>query len=266
MTKSPMLRLMRHSEATSAAAMLLFLALSGMWLVAAGTARVWYHSAPAGYVFPSPDTFYVWFGVGVFGVVLTFGSLVRILLAKGGATREWAPGHRRAVAAFWVLLAVCVGAAGELLLVLLVTRHAIATAPFGVDSGERPAAIAALGLAQILLVGVLAPFLSRFFQLAPERDRGRDWSGLLGPVGMAIACSAFAVWSLHDGTALIVNTSVIAGTSAMTNAGTWWPGLFAAMSALTVVAIVCSPVIVHRDHGGDEPAAHTKPTSVISKG
>jgi len=258
---------MRHSGAISAAAMLLFLVLSAIWLVAAGTARVWYHSAPAGYVFPSPDEFYVWFGIGSFGVVLTFGSLVRIVLAKGGATGDGEYSHRRAVDAVWFVLAVCIGAAGELLLVLLVTRHAIATAPFGVDSGERPAAIASLGLAQILLVGFLAPFLSRFLQLAPERDSGRpDWSALLGTAGMAVACAAFAVWSLHDGTTLIVNTRVIAGTSAMTNAGAWWPGLFAAMSALTVVAIVCSPVIVRRAHGGDEPTARTKLTSVARKG
>jgi len=62
--------------------MLLFLVLSGVWLVAAGTARVWYHGAPSRFVFPSPDEFYVWLGIGIVGVILTLVSLVQKLWAR----------------------------------------------------------------------------------------------------------------------------------------------------------------------------------------
>jgi hypothetical protein len=40
---------------------------------------------------------------------------------------------------------------------------------------------------------------------------------------------------------MVVNTRLIAGTAWMTNAGAWWPGLFAAMLALTLVAAGCAP-------------------------
>jgi len=56
-----------HSPATSGAAMTLFVVLSALWLVAAVTAQVWYHSAPPGYVFSSRSGFYVWVGVGIAG-------------------------------------------------------------------------------------------------------------------------------------------------------------------------------------------------------
>ncbi len=156
-TKSPMLWRIRHSAAPSAAAMLLFLVLSGLWLVAAGTAQIWYHSAPPGYVFASGDGFYVWFGIGISGALLTLVSLLQIL-PNGAPGADSVPSHKRGMA-IWVVLAGCIGAAGELLVVTIVTRHSIATAPFGADSGEGAAAIAALGLAQIVLVGLLTPFL-----------------------------------------------------------------------------------------------------------
>jgi len=59
---------------------------------------------------------------------------------------------------------------------------------------------------------------------------------MIGLSGMVLGCGAFAAWSLQDGpTAMVVNTRLIAGTAWMTNAGAWWPGLFAAMLALTLV-------------------------------
>ena len=82
---------------------------------------------------------------------------------------------------------------------------------------------------------------------------------------MALTCTAFGAWSLQDGTRLIVNTIVIAGTSAMTNAGAWWPGLFAAVAALTLVAITGAPGIVRRAHNDNEPV-ETKETSALTKG
>jgi len=248
--------------------MLLFLILSTLWLSAAATARVWYHSAPSRYVFPSAGVFYVWLGIGISGAALTLVSLVHILLTNGDGRREAASRHTRGMSVFWFVLVVCIGTGGELLLVLLVTRHAIATAPFGVDSGDGAPPIAALGAAQGLFVGALAPFLSRFWKFVPRHDRRShdpQWSGLLGLAGMAITCAAFAVWSLHDGTTLIVNTRVIAGTSGMTNSGAWWPGLFAAMSALTAVAIVCAPGIIWRDHDSDKPRAQVPTASFASE-
>jgi hypothetical protein len=230
-------RRFRHSAATSVAAMMLFVVLATMWLVAAATAQVWYHSAPSGYQFASISAFYRWIDLGVAGVVLMFGSLVH---------RLWRFKPRPALA----VLALCIGAAGELLIVLLVTRHAIETAPYGVDSGEGAAAIATLGLAQVVLVGLLRLFLGRFAQVGPEQPRGSHgrfrWSGLLCIVGMVITCGAFAAWSLCDGTTLIVRTSLIAGEPRMTNVGAWWPGLFAAMVTLMVITAICTPGIFSR--------------------
>lgn len=218
-----------HSPATSGAAMTLFVVLSALWLVAAVTAQVWYHSAPPGYVFSSRSGFYVWVGVGIAGTVLALGSVVH---------RLWSV-RQRPVS---VILTICIAVAAELLLLLLVTRHAIATAPYGVDSGEGAAAIATLGLAQVVLVAMLMPLAGRSTRLVSLRGRsphGRlQWFGLLGLVGMVITCGAFAAWSLHDGTTLIVSTSLIAGQPRMTNVGAWWPGLFAAMATLVVISLV----------------------------
>ncbi len=244
--------------------MLPFLVLSGLWLVAAGTAHVWYHSAPPGYVFASSDAFHVWFGIGISGAILTIVSVAQILCARGGFYIEGSSRHQRRLALARLALALCIGAAGELLLVLLVTRHAISTAPFGADSGEAAVPIAELGLAQVLFVGVLAALVSRILRFAPAHDRGSHWSGFLGPAGMALTCTAFALWSLQDGTRLIVNTTVIAGTPAMTNSGAWWPGLFAAMCALTIVAVVCAPGIGRRADGDGTPRLEAKEASATS--
>jgi hypothetical protein len=157
-------------------------------------------------------------------------------------------------------------------IVIIVTHLAIATAPLGVWSGEGAMAVAVLAVAQVVLVAFLAPFVGRFFRFVPQHDRGApaglQWSGPLGLVGMVVTCVAFAAWSLHDGNALIVNTALIAGRSEITNVGAWWPGLFAAMAALTVVAITCAPGISWRAKGGAEPVPpsmsdeHTAPTAV----
>lgn len=234
----------RYSAATSVAAMMLFVVLATTWLVAAATAQVWYHSVPPGYVFPSLPPFHLWTGVGIAGVALAVGFLVhRLCRVK----------PRLAL----VVLAFCIGAAGELLVVLLVTHQAITTARYGVDSGEGTGAIVALVLAQLVLVGFLRLFVGRFARPGPERRRGWRgrvrWSGLLGIVGMIVTCGAFAAWSLYDGTTLIVSTSLIAGEPTMTNVGAWWPGLFAAMVTLTVVALACAPGIIWRTESGAEP-------------
>ncbi|MGO9150864.1 MAG: hypothetical protein ACLQQM_06300 [Acidimicrobiales bacterium] len=142
----------RHSPATSGAAMALFVVLSALWLVAAVTAQVWYHSAPPGYVFSSRSGFYAWVGVGIAGTVLALGSVVH---------RLWSV--RRGPVS--VILTICIAVAAELLLVLVVTRHAIATAPYGVDSGEGAAAIATLGLAQVVLVAMLMALIGRSTRL-----------------------------------------------------------------------------------------------------
>ena len=52
-TGPPLFWRIRHAPATAMAAMALFLVLSCLWLVAAATAQVWYHSAPSNYVFAS---------------------------------------------------------------------------------------------------------------------------------------------------------------------------------------------------------------------
>jgi hypothetical protein len=83
--------------------------------------------------------------------------------------------------------------------------------------------------------------------------------GVLGLGGMVLSCGAFAAWSLRDGsTPLLVNTRLIAGTAWITNVGAWWPGLFAAMLALTLVAAACAP--------GMTPTAEGKVQLVPSTG
>jgi hypothetical protein len=224
----------RQWPGTNEAAQFLFVVLAAMWLEAAATAQVWEHSAPAGYRFPSRSSFYVWIALGVVGVLLAFGSLVG---------RVWPPRRRRLV-----VVIACLGTAGEIVLAHLLTGHAVATAPLGFNnSGEAATAIVALAISQLALVGALSLVLGPVLATGSGRaHRLRDrpsWSRLSGPAGMVLACGAFAGWSLCDGTALIVNTSLIAGKSSITNVGAWWPGLFAAMVVLTVVALVCTPGI-----------------------
>ena len=229
-----------HSPAIGAAAMMMFLVLAALWLAAALTAQVWYHSAPPGYVFSSLSTFYVWVAAGIAGAVLTLGSL---------AQRLWRLKQRPVS----LVLTACLAVPAELGVVLLVTHHAIVTAPYGVDSGEGVVAIAILVVAQLLLLGAVAASLARFARLDDERalgSRGRlQWSGLLGTVGMVITCAAFAVWSLHDGTTLLVSTGLIAGEQTVSNVGAWWPGLFAAMAALTVMTVIRAPGARRARHG-----------------
>jgi len=62
-----MMRRVRQSPGTSEATLLLFVIVAALWLEAAATAQVWYHSAPPGYVFSSRSGFYVWVGVGIAG-------------------------------------------------------------------------------------------------------------------------------------------------------------------------------------------------------
>jgi len=225
--------------------MMLFVVLAILWLVAAATAQVWDHSVPPGYVFASISSFHPWIGLGIAGTTLTVGSLVH---------RLWRVKPRLAS----VVLALCIGAAGELLLVLLVTHRSIVTARYGVDSGEGAGAIEILILAQVILVVVLRLFLGRSALLGPERRRGWGgrfrWSGLLGIVGTVITCGAFAAWSLYDGTTLIVSAGLIAGEPIMTNVGAWWPGLFAAMATLMVVTVACAPGLWRAERGA-EPVA-----------
>jgi hypothetical protein len=72
---------------------------------------------------------------------------------------------------------------------------------------------------------------------------------------MTATCVALAVWSLKDGTVLVVDTSVIAGKSSVTNVGAWWPGLFAAMVALTVVAVAGAPGVIWKLTRARRPVA-----------
>jgi|GEM_PF-3238326 hypothetical protein len=252
----------RHSPATSEVAMILVVALSALWLVAAATAQVWYHSvAPcirqACPPSPSYTGLHVWLVIGTFGAVLALGSLALVARAMGGRRQGVSSNLHRVL--WGIVLAGCAGVLVEFVLVHLVTDHAMATAPLGFNnSGEGAAAIAVLAVAQPVLVGFLVLAWSRLLPtVGPEHARARrrrwSWFGPLGLVGMVITCGAFAAWSLRDGTTLIVNTTIIAGRSGVANVGAWWPGLFAAMAALTVVALACAPGIVLRTEGGAEP-------------
>jgi hypothetical protein len=134
------------------------------------------------------------------------------------------------------------------IVVLLVTHVAIVTAPLGFEnSGEAGTAIVVLAVAQPALACALAVMWDRFLRLRPGTPRpgthrGRPWAAVIGLSGMVLSCGAFAAWSLQDGPApMVINTGLIAGTAWMTNAGAWWPGLFAAMLALTLVAAGCAP-------------------------
>ncbi len=245
-TGPPLFWRIRHAPATAMAAMALFLVLSCLWLVAAATAQVWYHSAPSNYVFASRAAFYVWVGFGVAGTVLMLSPLVR---------RLW-PICLHQVR---VILAVCLVAAAEVVLVHVITDHSMTTAPLGSEnSGEGACAIALLSIAQPVLVAALALMWSRWAttvrpEQGPVRRSHRSRSGLLALVGMVVTCGAFAAWSLYDRTTLIVNTNLIA-SRVVTNVGAWWPGVFAAMACLVVVAVVCAPGVIERAGSAHEPA------------
>lgn len=237
----------RHSAAGGAAT-LLFLVMSVLWLVAAGTAQLGVEAQPGCLGPPCPQppsyaSFQIWILPGIAGTALTFASFV--LLARSAAR-----GRPKAVSGRqlrWAVAAGVTGALAEVAVVLLVTHVAIVTAPLGFEnSGEAGAAIGILAAAQPALAGALALAWGRLLRTGhgaprPTRHRILVWRTISGLGGMVLTCAAFAAWSLRDGTALLVHTRLIAGTASIANAGAWWPGLFAAMAALTLVAAACAP-------------------------
>ena len=238
----------RHSPAASGATMLLFLVLSALWLVAAGTAQVGVEVQPPCLGPPCPQppsyaSFLPWLLLGIAGAALTLASLV--LMARS-AVRE-RPKAASARQVRWAVVAGVAGALAELAVVLLVTHVAIVTAPLGFEnSGEAGAAIGILAAAQPALAGALALAWGRLLRVIPGQPQpARHPIGVrravFGLGGMVLSCVAFAAWSLRDGTTLLVHARLIAGTAVITNAGAWWPGLFAAMAALTLVAAACAP-------------------------
>ncbi len=232
--------------------MALFLVVSALWLVAAGTAQGPVRSMPPCLRPPCPQPpsytgLRVWLLLGIAGAVLALASLV--LVARRAVGGRPVVGTARQVR----LAAVTgfAGAFGELIVVLLVTHVAIVAAPLGFEnSGEGGAAIAILGVAQPALAGALALAWGRLLRVSPGEPRPsthriRPWTAMLGLGGMVLSCGAFAAWSLQDGTTpLRVSTRLIAGTAWITNVGAWWPGLFAAMLALTLVAAACAPGMI----------------------
>jgi hypothetical protein len=237
-----------HSATGTAAAMVLFLVVSALWLVAAGTARASVESQPPCLRPPCPQPSYaslhVWLWLGIAGAVLILASLVLVARSAVGQRRE-------AGAARLVRRAAAVGLAGvlaEVIVVLLVTHVAIVTAPLGFEnSGEAGAAVAILGVAQIPLAGALALAWARLLPVSagesgPAAHLFRPGRAIVGLGGMVVCCAAFAAWSLRDGTiGVLLNATLIAGTARITNVDAWWPGLLAAMVALISVAAACAP-------------------------
>jgi hypothetical protein len=240
----------RHSPAPSAAAMVLFVVVSALWLVAAGTARPAVISQPGclpGRACPQPPSYVslpVWLLLGLVGAVLTLASFVLVARRAVGERREVGSARKVRLA----VVTVVAGAVAEVLVVYLVTHVAIVTAPLGFEySGETAAPIGMLGVAQLALAGALALVWGRLLRLSPGQPRLnarriRSWTAVLGLGGMVLGCGAFAAWSLRAGTIpLVVNTRLIGGPAWVTNVGAWWPGLFAAMVALLLAAAVCAP-------------------------
>lgn len=146
--RHPALWRVRHAPAVPAAAMLLFLTVSALWLSAAGTASVWVHSeAPSRYPSgPPPPSHPYGLLFGLAGAVLTLGSLV--LLVRWNAARS----RPLALAAI-----ACVGVLAEIVVVHLVSAHAFSTAPLGYEnSGEEVSPVATLAICQFPLVAALA--------------------------------------------------------------------------------------------------------------
>ncbi len=140
----------RHSPATGGAALVLFLAVSALWLVAAGTARAAIESQPCGWGGcpqpPSYTSLHVWLLLGIAGAVLTVVSFVLLVRRVVGERRMAGTARlvRRTAAAGFA------GVLAELLVVFLVTHVAMVTAPLGFEnSGEAGAAIGILGAAQL---------------------------------------------------------------------------------------------------------------------
>ena len=248
--RDPSIWRMRRSPAASAAAMVLFVVVSALWLVGAGTARPAVISHPGclpGRACPQPPSYaslHVWLLLGIAGAVLMLASFVLVARRAVGERREVGTARKVRLA----VVTVVAGAVVEVLVVYLVTHIAIVTAPLGFEySGETAAPILILGVAHLALVGALALVLGGLLRLSPGQPRPnagriRPWTAVLGLGGMVVGCGAFAAWSLRAGTIpLVVNTRLIGGPAWVTNAGAWWPGLFAAMVALLLAAAVCAP-------------------------
>jgi hypothetical protein len=249
----------RHSPAAGGAAMVLFLAVSALWLAAAGTAQAGVESQPPCVRPPCPQppsytSFHVWFLLGIAGAVLTLASAV--LVARSAVRGLPKAGSARQVR--WAVVAGVAGVLAEVIVVFLVTHVAVVIAPLGFEnSGEAGAAIGILAAAQPVLAGGLALVWGRLLRRGPGEPRPgtrrfHRWRAVSGLGGMLVGCGAFAAWSLQDGTTLLVHTRLIAGTATIANAGAWWPGLFAAMVALTLVAAACAPGLAATD-GGSVP-------------
>lgn len=246
-TGLPPLWRIRHSPAVSGAALVLFLVVTVLWLVAAGTAQVGVESQPPCIQLrcPPPPSYtglHVWFLVGIAGAVLTLASFA--LVARGAVRGRPGVGARRVR---WAVVAGLAGVLAEVIVVLLVTHQAIVTAPLGFEnSGEQRVPIGILAAAQPVLAGALALVWGRLLRVSPGEPRpgthrSHVWRGIAGLGGMALTCAAFAAWAIRDGNVLLVHTRLIAGTALITNSGAWWPGLFAAMVALTLIAAACAP-------------------------
>jgi len=234
--------------------MVLFIVVSALWLVAAVTARASDMSQPPCVrppcaALPSSGSLHVWLWLGIAGAMLILGSLVLLACGEVGEQREAGTARlaRRAAAA------CLAGVLAEMIVVLLVTHVAIVTAPLGFEnSGEVGAAIAVLGVAQLPLAGTLALAWARLgfggaSDSGPATHLFRRGIAILGLGGMLLSCAAFAAWSLHDGAVgVLVNARLIAGTARITNVGAWWPGLFAAMVVLTLVAAACAPGVTSK--------------------
>jgi hypothetical protein len=234
--------------------MVLFIVLSALWLAAASTARAPVISQPPCVrspcaTLPSSGSLHGWLWLGMAGAALILCSLVLLASSGVGARREAETARlvRRAAAA------CLAGVLAEMIVVLLVTHVAIVTAPLGFEnSGEVGAAIAVLGVAQVPLAGALALAWARLcFGGASDSGRAahliRPGIAILGLGGMLLSCAAFAAWSLHDGAVgVLVSARLIAGTPRIANVGAWWPGLFAAMVVLTVVAAACAPGVTSK--------------------
>jgi hypothetical protein len=183
----------RHSPAAGGAAMVLFLVVSALWLVAAGTAQARTIVQPcARPACPPPASYtslHVWLLLGIAGAVLTLASVVLVARRAVGERRTVGTARlvRRAAAAGFA------GALAEVIVVLLVTHVAVVTAPLGFEnSGEAGAAIGILGVAQPALAGALALVWGRLLRVRPGGlVPVRTASGHGGPYSASVAwCSA----------------------------------------------------------------------------
>ena len=225
-TQSPLWRL-RHSPAVSEAAMALFVVLSSLSIVVAGS---------------SPGVFSVWHSLGIVGIVLIGASLLVSLVTHRESKGVERQRHPRVAPLTFTLVAVCIAALMELVLVLRVTQPPVAavSALFG---GRLGTPVLEIAVAQPLLVGVVALAWSRLspaphFEYDPATRR--SWFGLLGISGMVVTSGAFAAW--------LINTIVVSGRP--WNVGTRFQGLLLAMVVLAAMALVCAPGIIWRTEDG----------------